>query len=93
MGNSSRPRATSASSLRAEEGGDPTERKCVHIEHGTPKREGGGTPNQEDMEGAPPEQRALLVHSMQERKEEATTYQDAEGGVPSEQRVLPAHGM
>ena len=62
-----RPRASSARSLRAEKGGDPPKWPRVHIEHGMPARERGEPPNQEEEEGAPPKQRALPSHGMQER--------------------------
>ena len=45
------------------EGGTP-KWQCAHLVHGMQAREVGYTSNQEDEEGAPPEQSALPEHGM-----------------------------
>ena len=54
------------------------------------EREGGG-PDQATGEGAPPDQRALPAHRMQEQGGEggSTPHPDGEGGAPPEQARTP----
>ena len=56
-----------------------------------PKREEGSPWRQEDEEGVPPEQRALLVHGMHGRG--GTHNQTNSPRGPPEHRAPPAHGM
>ena len=49
--------------------------------------------NQEDSTEAPPDQRELSTHGMQEREGGGIPDREAEEGVPLEQHALPAHGI
>ena len=67
-GEGNRPRAPTACRPSLKEGGDPLRRQHGLPAHGTPAREGGDSPNQEEEEGAPPNQRTLPAHGMQDRE-------------------------
>ena len=77
--------------MSTEEGGDPPVRQRALPEHSMPEREEGSPRRQEDEEGAPPDQRALLAHGMHGWGGTQNQTNTPRGS--PEQRAPPAHGM